>query len=335
MNGRMYDPVIGRVLSPDAFVQAPGYTQSYNRYSYCMNNPLKYTDPSGNTFLAKMEGIYDYDGGGFWYRGSYMKNTGSSWVSYSPSFSGGNGGWSAGATPLHYDPTPGSQGYTCVSNNGTYIDIATGDVVPYATVYNNYILPNSYNAQALLDQWRVNYNQQKAYEDNKALAAASNIGYGLMFEGDLGGDLGDGDPPGKYGLAVSAFNAAAAFGLLGIMIDIGAVSDSYGNTSLYLTFGGVVGGGATAGMGVSRLSNNFHLADFGGASQGLMWQLGLGWEVFGNSSETGGMGGIGDKYSGVGANIGIPGTAIYGYYYSYTLLFESPSPDFWIRPGRR
>ena len=54
MNGRMGvypaesgNPVIGRVLSPDIFVQAPGYTQSYNRYSYCMNNPLRYTDPSG------------------------------------------------------------------------------------------------------------------------------------------------------------------------------------------------------------------------------------------------------------------------------------------------
>lgn len=47
MNGRVYDPVLGRFLSPDMVVQAPGYTQSYNRYSYCFNNPLKYTDPSG------------------------------------------------------------------------------------------------------------------------------------------------------------------------------------------------------------------------------------------------------------------------------------------------
>ena len=47
MNGRMYDPVIGRVLSPDRYVQAPGYTQSYNRYSYCFNNPLRFTDPGG------------------------------------------------------------------------------------------------------------------------------------------------------------------------------------------------------------------------------------------------------------------------------------------------
>lgn len=47
MNGRLYDPVNGRMLRPDNFVQDPGSTQSYNRYSYCWNNPLKYTDPSG------------------------------------------------------------------------------------------------------------------------------------------------------------------------------------------------------------------------------------------------------------------------------------------------
>jgi len=47
MNGRCYDPVVGRFLSPDIVVQNPNYTQSYNRYSYCINNPLKYSDPSG------------------------------------------------------------------------------------------------------------------------------------------------------------------------------------------------------------------------------------------------------------------------------------------------
>jgi len=47
MNGRVYDPNIGRFLSADPFVQAPGFTQSFNRYSYVWNNPHKYTDPSG------------------------------------------------------------------------------------------------------------------------------------------------------------------------------------------------------------------------------------------------------------------------------------------------
>jgi RHS repeat-associated protein len=52
MNGRLYDPLLARMLSPDNYVQAAGNTQSYNRYSYCVNNPLKYTDPSGNVFVV-------------------------------------------------------------------------------------------------------------------------------------------------------------------------------------------------------------------------------------------------------------------------------------------
>ena len=47
MNGRLYDPLLGRFLSPDPYVQMPDFSQNYNRYSYCLNNPLKYTDPSG------------------------------------------------------------------------------------------------------------------------------------------------------------------------------------------------------------------------------------------------------------------------------------------------
>ncbi|MDO9154105.1 MAG: RHS repeat-associated core domain-containing protein, partial [Paludibacter sp.] len=47
MNGRIYDPVLARFLSPDPYVQAPDFTQSFNRYAYCLNNPFRYTDPSG------------------------------------------------------------------------------------------------------------------------------------------------------------------------------------------------------------------------------------------------------------------------------------------------
>lgn len=50
MKGRLYDPVIGRFFSPDNFVQLPDFTQNYNRYSYCLNNPLTYVDPSGEGF---------------------------------------------------------------------------------------------------------------------------------------------------------------------------------------------------------------------------------------------------------------------------------------------
>jgi len=47
MNGRIFDPEISRFLSPDPVVQNPYNILNYNRYSYCLNNPLKYTDPSG------------------------------------------------------------------------------------------------------------------------------------------------------------------------------------------------------------------------------------------------------------------------------------------------
>ncbi len=47
MNGRIYDPLLGRFLSADVHVQFPGDLQSFNRYSYVDNNPLRYTDPTG------------------------------------------------------------------------------------------------------------------------------------------------------------------------------------------------------------------------------------------------------------------------------------------------
>ena len=50
MNGRMYDPVMSGFLSPDNYIQSPDFSQSFNRYAYCLNNPLKYVDPSGEFF---------------------------------------------------------------------------------------------------------------------------------------------------------------------------------------------------------------------------------------------------------------------------------------------
>ena len=47
MNGRVYDPDIGRFVSPDPTVPHPLDLQSFNRYSYARNNPLNLLDPSG------------------------------------------------------------------------------------------------------------------------------------------------------------------------------------------------------------------------------------------------------------------------------------------------
>ena len=57
MKGRIYDPELGRFLQADPFVQAPDNSQSLNRYSYVLNNPLSYTDPSGFFFKSLVTSV--------------------------------------------------------------------------------------------------------------------------------------------------------------------------------------------------------------------------------------------------------------------------------------
>lgn len=70
MNGRVYDPTLGRFFSADPFVQSPGDLQSYNAYSYVLNNPLRYTDPSGQiwwhvaAFVAGL--VMAHEGNEYW-----------------------------------------------------------------------------------------------------------------------------------------------------------------------------------------------------------------------------------------------------------------------------
>ena len=47
MKARIYDPATCRFLSPDPYIQAPEMSLNYNRYAYCMNNPINNIDPSG------------------------------------------------------------------------------------------------------------------------------------------------------------------------------------------------------------------------------------------------------------------------------------------------
>jgi RHS repeat-associated protein len=52
MNGRVYDPLLGRFGSADPMTESPFSTQGLNRYSYVGNNPINFTDPSGYCFLG-------------------------------------------------------------------------------------------------------------------------------------------------------------------------------------------------------------------------------------------------------------------------------------------
>ena len=72
MNGRIYDPVVGRVLSPDNYVQNGFSTQSFNRYSYGFNNPLKYTDPDGNFAFLPFLAIAVAEVGAIFAQGAFI-----------------------------------------------------------------------------------------------------------------------------------------------------------------------------------------------------------------------------------------------------------------------
>jgi RHS repeat-associated protein len=87
MNGRMYDPLNGRMLSVDNFVQ--GGTQGFNRYSYALNNPLKYRDPSGEFIQFVIAGaiIGAYLGGAISAGSGGLQN-----ADWNP-FGGKNGAW--------------------------------------------------------------------------------------------------------------------------------------------------------------------------------------------------------------------------------------------------
>jgi hypothetical protein len=126
MNGRIYDPVVSRMLAPDNFVQTPDFSQNFNRYSYALNNPLMFTDPSGEFFLgtiltgaveyfkAAAQSIWDFgetilvDGGlEFWHSGS-----GDAWAGFNQEF---NNSWAK------FDPTnPGTR-----FNNAWKIDVGS------------------------------------------------------------------------------------------------------------------------------------------------------------------------------------------------------------------
>ncbi len=75
MNGRIYDPILGTFLSPDNYVQFPDYSQSLNRYSYALNNPLVYVDPDGESVFLLIA---------FTLAGAYLGGVGANYGEFNP-----------------------------------------------------------------------------------------------------------------------------------------------------------------------------------------------------------------------------------------------------------
>ena len=88
MNGRMYEPSLGRFVNADPLVQAPLDARSWNRYSYVMNNPLAYTDPTGYSWWTKwrrpilaIAAAWALGPGGFFGEGGIFGSGGLGWAS--------------------------------------------------------------------------------------------------------------------------------------------------------------------------------------------------------------------------------------------------------------
>jgi RHS repeat-associated protein len=132
MNGRVYDPLLAMFLSPDSYMQAPDFTQNYNRYSYVLNNPLIYNDPSGNMRVPYQRSLDMIPWGGF---GD---------IASGGAFRNGTA-YALAQAGLH-EAGPGSFG----GGGGYYYEWDTGQykndqgvTVDYNEVHYNFVVPNS------------------------------------------------------------------------------------------------------------------------------------------------------------------------------------------------
>lgn len=138
MNARLYDPVLGRFLSPDPYIQAPDFTQNFNRYLYCYGNPLKYVDKDGKFvwFIPVIIGavVGAYTAGVAANKGQYnpFKWDYSSWKTWKyligGAIVGGISGYAGGAVSAAMAPQVASGGFLGGALSGAASGMASGFV---------------------------------------------------------------------------------------------------------------------------------------------------------------------------------------------------------------
>ena len=139
-NARWYDAKLGRFLSPDSIVPNPHNPQDINRYSYVLNNPLKYVDPSGHCYLT-------------------------------PDVSIGTGPSSCGGAPA--GGVGGSRGYRITGNNLSWSRGRLANVARNKAIRNN--AANPYGTQSTIVGPQKWYNLSTGQRGGLTLSEAGRL----------------------------------------------------------------------------------------------------------------------------------------------------------------
>ena len=258
MNGRIYDPELGRMLSPDPYVQVPEYSQNFNRYSYVLNNPLNKTDPTGYSWLSKA----------FHKIGSWLKENWRTVVAivfvailtfvFMPglAFMGFNSlGLMAGYSGAQIGATIGaiSGAFNSAINGGNFSDILKGAVIGGVAGYITGGTLHGYEETAA-----------SAVGIDKAVAIGKHVvGHGVVGGASneaMGGKFQDGF------LSGAASAAAVHAGLTSKYSKYGSAIGAAGRTAA----AAIIGGTASA-LGGGKFANGAYTAGFQHLLNAEMW----------------------------------------------------------------
>jgi len=216
MNGRIYDPKLHRFLQPDNYIQDPFDTQNYNRYSYVLNNPLKYTDPNGESLFEVFGWLF-----AAWVHGSYASGgelNPAKWNSNGWT----NAGLAVGSPIASIGATNYANGYMERYNNRPEIGVTAtsdgkGDIHPYVSTAGGDIhMPTQHSSLGF--NWT--YLSQGKPGERFIYVTANTISiFGQYF---MGRGVGDGSMRNLDGSAtttdegVMAYVSVMSFSTLGI-----------------------------------------------------------------------------------------------------------------------
>jgi RHS repeat-associated protein len=257
MNGRVYDPLLAMFLSPDNNLQSPDFTQNFNRYAYCLNNPLRYVDPSGNkTLQALIDDLWDFPNGGTW------NSSGNSFTAFGPdsptlSFNDGQYGFWINNSYL----TEGPSGVIIGRDPITHILINSVNIRPATFV------PISYQANPF--SWTNNS------------AAIRDIFFPNTTSGEGGGETAEMFNHGIEGFGTGAENLTGSFRLTNGSYNGSQVSLKYYNSGWK--------GGSSAGI------STYSATEWGGrvAKGSIIVSVGFGaYNIYNGVQEDGGTYGI-------------------------------------------